>query len=63
MPIVRFVDVSVSFGGPALLDRMAIQIEPGERVGLVGRNGTGKPNVQLGAKRDSPPNPPGSLAV
>ncbi|MBN1632110.1 MAG: ATP-binding cassette domain-containing protein [Thermoleophilia bacterium] len=35
-------DLSVSLGGPPLLDRAALAIEPGERIGLLGRNGTGK---------------------
>ena len=42
MPIIRFFGVSVSFGGPPLLEQLNFQIERGERVGLVGRNGTGK---------------------
>ncbi len=52
MPNVRFVDVSVIFGCPALLDRLTIQIEPGERVGIVVRNGTGKSNVLQLISRD-----------
>jgi ATP-binding cassette subfamily F protein uup len=35
-------DVSVSFGGPLLLDGATLPIEAGERIGLLGRNGTGK---------------------
>ena len=42
MAIVSLLDVSVSFGGPALLDRVNLQIDRGERVCLVGRNGAGK---------------------
>lgn len=35
-------DVSVGFGGYPLLEHMTFQIEPGERVCLLGRNGVGK---------------------
>lgn len=34
--------VSLTFGGEALLDRISLHLEPGERCCLVGRNGTGK---------------------
>ncbi|MCP5058362.1 MAG: ATP-binding cassette domain-containing protein [bacterium] len=34
--------VSVSFGGPVLLDGIDLAIEEGQRVGLLGRNGCGK---------------------
>jgi ATP-binding cassette subfamily F protein uup len=42
MPLLRINDISVSFGGPPLLDRVTLQIKAGERIGLVGRNGSGK---------------------
>ncbi len=42
MSIVSLLDVSLSFGGPPLLDRVNLQIDRGERVCLVGRNGAGK---------------------
>ena len=42
MALVSLLDVSLSFGGPPLLDRVNLQIERGERVCLVGRNGAGK---------------------
>jgi ABC transport system ATP-binding/permease protein len=42
MPIVSLLDVSLSFGGAPLLDRVNLQIDRGERVCLVGRNGAGK---------------------
>jgi ABC transport system ATP-binding/permease protein len=35
-------DVSVSLGGPLLLDAASLTIEQGERIGLLGRNGAGK---------------------
>jgi ATP-binding cassette subfamily F protein uup len=42
MAIIRLRDVSVNFGGPALLNRVNLQIDKAERVCLVGRNGVGK---------------------
>jgi ATP-binding cassette subfamily F protein uup len=35
-------DVSMSYGGGALLDRVSLAVEAGERIGLLGRNGAGK---------------------
>ncbi|MDO8723461.1 MAG: ATP-binding cassette domain-containing protein, partial [Syntrophales bacterium] len=42
MTLIWINDVSVSFGGPMLLEGAKLQIEAGERIGLVGRNGSGK---------------------
>ena len=42
MALIGMRDVSVSFGGPPLLDGVHFFVEPGERVCLVGRNGMGK---------------------
>lgn len=43
MPILIWGnDITVSFGGPMLLDGAKFQIAAGERIGLVGRNGSGK---------------------
>jgi len=42
MAIVSLGDISVSFGGPTVLDRISLRIDRGERVCLVGRNGEGK---------------------
>ncbi|MBA4138151.1 MAG: ABC transporter ATP-binding protein [Opitutus sp.] len=40
--LLNLLDVSLAFGGPAILDHVNFQIESGERVCLVGRNGAGK---------------------
>ena len=42
MGLLWINEVSVSFGGPRLLDGATLQIEAGERIGLLGRNGSGK---------------------
>jgi ATP-binding cassette subfamily F protein uup len=42
MPLLSFDSVSLAFGREPLLDGASFQIEPGERVCLIGRNGAGK---------------------
>ena len=42
MALLSIQRVRTSFGGPPLLDSVSLQIEHGERVCLLGRNGTGK---------------------
>ena len=42
MALLNLRDVSLAFGGPRLLDHVDWQIERGERVCLLGRNGEGK---------------------
>ena len=42
MALISLQDISLSFGGAPLLEKIDLQIEPGERVCLVGRNGEGK---------------------
>lgn len=42
MALLSFRDVTFGFVNPPLLDHVNLQIERGERVGLLGRNGTGK---------------------
>ena len=42
MALVSCRQLRVAFGGPLLLDDAGLQLERGERVGLLGRNGEGK---------------------
>jgi len=42
MALISLQDVSIGFGGPRLLEEINLQIEGGEWVGLLGRNGMGK---------------------
>jgi ATP-binding cassette subfamily F protein uup len=42
MALITLRAVNVGFGGPALLEHVDLKIERGERLCLVGRNGTGK---------------------
>jgi len=42
MSLFSLLDVSLSFGGPFILEKANFQVDPGERVCLLGRNGAGK---------------------
>ncbi len=42
MPLIRLNNVSIAYGTHALLKNADFQLDPGERVGLLGRNGEGK---------------------
>src|SRR5712692_8493606 len=42
MPLVSLDHISIAYGHLPLLDDASLQIEPGERVCVIGRNGTGK---------------------
>ena len=42
MQLIALADVTLGFRGPPVLERANLTIEPGERVCLLGRNGTGK---------------------
>jgi len=42
MSLFSLLDVNLSFGGPHILNKVNFQVDPGERVCLLGRNGAGK---------------------
>jgi ATP-binding cassette subfamily F protein uup len=42
VPLIALDRASIAFGHVPLLDNAALMVEPGERVAVIGRNGTGK---------------------
>ncbi|MBC8113477.1 MAG: ABC-F family ATP-binding cassette domain-containing protein, partial [Candidatus Saccharimonas sp.] len=55
MALLSFRDVTFGFVSPPLLDHVNLQIERGERVGLLGRNGTGKSTLMKLIVGEIPP--------
>jgi len=45
MPLIGLNDVRLKFAGPPILEGANLQIEDGERLGLLGRNGAGKTSL------------------
>ncbi len=55
MALLKFTDVALAYGTTPLLDGVSWQIERGERVCVIGRNGTGKSSLLRLVKGDQPP--------
>ena len=55
MSIIRLRNISVSFGGPAILHNISLSIDAGERVCLLGRNGMGKSTLMKAIAGDLVP--------
>ena len=45
MPLATFENVSLAYGHVPLLDQVDLVVEPGSRIGLIGRNGAGKSSL------------------
>ena len=45
MALINLQNISLSFGGPTLLDDISFQIHEGEKICLLGRNGAGKSSL------------------
>ena len=45
MPLITLLEGSLAYGELPLLDRASFSLESGERIGLIGRNGTGKSSL------------------
>jgi ATP-binding cassette subfamily F protein uup len=45
LPLLTLAEAELHYGDLPLLDRAALAVEAGERIGLIGRNGTGKSSL------------------
>jgi ATP-binding cassette subfamily F protein uup len=47
MSVISISNAQLAFGHVALLDHTEFSLEAGERIGLIGRNGTGKSSLMF----------------
>ena len=45
MSLLTILDAELAFGLQPLLDGASLTVQPGDRIGLIGRNGTGKSSL------------------
>ncbi|MEO7320773.1 MAG: ATP-binding cassette domain-containing protein, partial [Nitrosospira sp.] len=45
MPLLTVEKACLAFGHHTLLNQVSLQLDPGERIGLIGRNGGGKSSL------------------
>ncbi|MDP2054930.1 MAG: ATP-binding cassette domain-containing protein, partial [Acidobacteriota bacterium] len=55
MPLVVLDQISHAYGHLPLLNKAALQVEPGERIAIIGRNGTGKSTLMQIIGGELPP--------
>ena len=55
MPLLTLSDVSLAFGHLPLFESADLRIDPGERIALIGRNGTGKSSLLRVISGELPP--------
>jgi len=55
MSLISLQNITLSFGGPSILQQINLQIESGERVCLIGRNGEGKSSLMKLIAKDLKP--------
>ena len=55
MPLITLEKVSIAYGHLPLLNEVALQVEAGERIAIIGRNGTGKSTLMQIIGGEVPP--------